>query len=100
MKVNKGIRLGIFLLATSMVDISTAPGCQDNSTHLATSSGDYKTWHYVKCSCPCEKRYVKRPDGHCSECEHLRMHSPLMSAESDPTKLINVSGLVAYALTK
>ncbi len=48
-------------------------GCMDKSKHL-NEKYDYKTYHYVHCTCDCQ-RYAQSSDrGLCSECGHY--HDP------------------------
>jgi hypothetical protein len=99
MKRNIGWRLLLCLFLSRSVQIMSAPGCQDNSRHLVCCLPDYKNWHYVVCNCPCELQYELRPDGHCSECEHLRRILRLRHPEAiDPTTILNVEGLRAAAM--
>jgi len=49
-------------------------GCMDNSWHLKKAYDD-KTYHYVYCTCPCEKRYEQSPNRRkCWKCRHY--HEP------------------------
>ncbi len=77
--------------------IFSAPGCQDNSRHLERGTIDYKQWHYVACSCPCDK-YQLRPDSRCSECEHLHTAVRLVRPQQvSPTQVLNISKLEAWS---
>lgn len=101
MKLTNRGRQFLALLMSLPVGIVSAPGCQDNSKHLERGTIDYKQWHYVACNCPCEKRYDIRPDGHCSECEHLRARIRLVHPQDTPsTKILNISKLKSFARGK
>lgn len=96
---NIGITFLILFLSVP-VGIFSAPGCQDNSKHLERGTIDYKQWHYVACTCPCDK-YQLRPDNRCSECEHLHTAIRLFHPEETAsTKILNVSKLKAFARAK
>ena len=95
------VRLPFLVLLVSIpLGLASAPGCQDNSLHLERGTIDYKQWHYVACTCPCDK-YQLRPDNRCSECEHLHTAIQLFHPEETPsTKILNVSKLKAFARAK
>lgn len=62
--------MSLFYVCTSR----SAIGCMDNSKHTDTSDGyDYKTYHHVSCTCPCDSypHYLDR--GQCMKCGHYRM---------------------------
>ena len=59
----------IFLIKS----INSAIGCCDNSYHTNhTQAYDYKTLHYVKCSCHCEQYPLIEKLGQCARCGHYR----------------------------
>lgn len=100
MKFTKMYKLLCVLLISLPLVIVSAPGCQDNSLHLERGTIDYKQWHYVACTCPCDK-YQLRPDNRCSECEHLHTAIRLLHPEETAsTKILNVSKLKAFARAK
>jgi hypothetical protein len=104
MKYNHNLmqRIKTYLMFISIpLNLLSAPGCQDNSKHLERGTIDYKQWHYVTCNCPCEKQYQIRPDGHCSECEHLRTRIRLVHPkEVSATKILNIAQLKAWSRKK
>lgn len=65
----------MLILVMMLLPHNTEPqvGCMDNSKHLDTCDGcDYKTYHYVYCTCPCQ-RYARSYDrGRCEKCLHFR----------------------------
>ncbi|MCL4361018.1 hypothetical protein M1446_01520 [Candidatus Dependentiae bacterium] len=64
----------LFLIICYFNFANSKIGCMDKSYHLDRSNGfDYKTYHYVKCSCPCNK-YPKTDDYRCIQCRHF--HEP------------------------
>ena len=68
----------MFLITVSTLlntrSINGKVGCMDNSWHLKKAY-DYKTYHYVYCSCPCEKEYEQLSNrGQCWKCHHY--HEP------------------------
>ena len=63
----------ITLLFMASQPIFASIGCMDNSWHLKKSP-DYKTYHYVKCNCPCERYTLMENRGKCLRCGHF--HNP------------------------
>lgn len=61
------------LLALAIISEATAKmGCMDNSKHGDTSNGyDYKNYHYVYCTCPCERYKQSFNRGRCEQCWHF-----------------------------
>lgn len=59
----------LFLQAIVLAD----DGCMDNSKHLDTRDGyDYKKYHYVFCTCPCDRYFHSDDRGLCEQCMHYR----------------------------
>lgn len=65
----------IFILLLSCLPLCARVGCMDNSWHVQRCTkdcdykmGDSKTYHYVKCNCPC--RYTVQPLNQCIRCRH------------------------------
>lgn len=58
--------------------LHAAVGCMDNSYHADPCVRyDYKNYHYVCCSCRCD-RYAHGLDrGKCRHCAHYRVPEPL-----------------------
>jgi hypothetical protein len=52
----------------------SAPGCMDNSRHL-TQLNDNKEYHFVRCSCPCNKRIAHQ--NRCIDCRHAHNPEPV-----------------------
>jgi hypothetical protein len=60
----------ILLLAATL---KAEVGCIDKSKHLDTWDGpDYKKYHYVDCTCPCDRYYHSYDRGLCEICMHYR----------------------------
>ncbi len=56
------------------VSVQAAPGCMDNSYHAdACAPYDYKNYHYVECSCPCDRYAQLYSRGLCGGCHHFRV---------------------------
>ncbi|MGE0206513.1 MAG: hypothetical protein AB7R69_01565 [Candidatus Babeliales bacterium] len=48
-------------------------GCMDNSKYANTYDGyDYKKYHLVYCSCPCDRYFHAYNRGRCEKCLHFR----------------------------
>jgi hypothetical protein len=55
--------------------LSATIGCMDDSQYGYTERGyDYKTLHYVSCSCPCSSYKNLNQHGRCLQCGHY--HKP------------------------
>jgi len=65
----KSLTIALFL---TTAQLSSAPGCMDNSRHL-TELNDSKEYHFVECNCPCKTRIAKQD--RCIECRHA--HKPV-----------------------
>lgn len=66
--MNKSI---VFSLSITIIALDASIGCMDTSKHADTSGGyDYKTLHYVECSCPCCKMRHLNRKGKCFKCGH------------------------------
>lgn len=59
------------ILALTTGSIISTIGCMEKGRHGKTHDGyDYKTLHYVACSCPCKKyRHMARKNK-CAKCGH------------------------------
>lgn len=69
----------IFLCTFSIIatSIQARIGCMDNSNHLE-KFGDTKSYHYVACTCPCQ-RYKQLADRNtCTKCGHYHDNSPFI----------------------
>lgn len=61
------------VIALISISLRGAPGCMDNSQHLAEKF-DNKEYHYVQCNCPCQKLYELLADrAQCAKCFHYRV---------------------------
>lgn len=59
------------ILASTGSTVKAATGCMDNSYHGCMDEGyDYKTLHYVSCSCPCNRYERLNRRGQCTQCLH------------------------------
>lgn len=72
-------------------------GCLHNSLDLEQKKYDYKEYHPVDCTCPCEEQHIIYPNGMCSECRHRRDYVFVTHVKTDPSKLINIVQLRKYA---
>ena len=64
--------INFFFLSLCIIgQVMACIGCMDTSKHTKIKDGyDYKTLHYVECSCPCHKyRHLMRK-GKCFKCRH------------------------------
>ena len=63
----------LMLLCLQSILIKTEVGCLDNSKHLDTWDGpDYKKYHYVDCTCHCDRYKHSYDRGLCMICMHYR----------------------------
>ncbi len=66
----------IIALTIILLKILTARaefGCMDNSKHTCIADGyDYKKYHYVCCTCPCDRYAHSFDRGRCEICLHFR----------------------------
>jgi hypothetical protein len=79
--------------------IFAAPSCVSQSCHL-TCPNDPKEFHYVGCTCPCDKQYEIYANGRCSRCMHLqdpRRSSRHINIIRTPAPTIDVKRLRAAA---
>ncbi len=61
----------VFTFSTIVIALDASIGCMDTSKHTNTNDGyDYKTLHYVACSCPCYKERHLNRKGKCFKCSH------------------------------
>lgn len=69
-------KVGILYLCIMWASIGNAQiGCMDNSKHTNTKDGyDYKRYHYVRCTCPCDRYFQSFKRGRCERCLHY--HAP------------------------
>jgi len=89
----KTIKKGTFLLLTVLGGyLYAAVGCMDNSWHLKKKY-DYKEYHHVHCTCPCEQQYEIMRNGRCFKCKHLRQRIQLRHVQTNPSQLINIEKL-------
>jgi hypothetical protein len=60
--------LSVCIIGQALADV----GCMDNSKHVKDMKNgyDYKTLHYVECSCPCQKQRHLIRKGKCFKCRH------------------------------
>lgn len=67
------------LLLCALLSCSTIcgqVGCMDNSKHMDPKAGpDFKTYHYVYCTCPCQRYAHSNDRGRCEKCLHYRDQS-------------------------
>lgn len=72
------MNLKILILSSMLIASSHAHGaigCMDNSERLQ-KTGDSKSYHYVACTCPCQ-RYKQIADRNkCSKCNHFHDTQP------------------------
>lgn len=61
------------IMALNSTSLSGAIGCMDDSYHVERKN-DPKTYHYVKCNCPCDKYSASFVRGKCPRCGHY--HDP------------------------
>lgn len=63
----------LIIMFTNTFALKAEVGCIDNSKHLDTWDGpDYKKYHYVDCTCPCDRYYHSYDRGLCEICMHYR----------------------------
>lgn len=63
------------LLQAAVVNMHAEIGCMDDSKHRDIRDGyDYKTLHYVNCSCACRDHKNLNKKARCSKCLHY--HHP------------------------
>jgi|GEM_PF-5728190 hypothetical protein len=61
----------LFFLSITVSRAQADIGCMDKSKHTDTRDGyDYKTLHYVECTCPCHKHRHTARKNKCSQCDH------------------------------
>ena len=66
------ILLFLFLIGKSL---QAKLGCIDNSFHHdVTKRPDFKTYHYVSCTCPCDRYAQFDARSRCTKCKHF--HAP------------------------
>ncbi len=76
----KNLKILLLLTFTTAGTILGDIGCMDNSKHVKTKDGyDYKTLHYVECSCPCRKQRHLLRKGKCFKCRHYVKHDTEIS---------------------
>ncbi|MBY0109501.1 MAG: hypothetical protein K2X90_00070 [Candidatus Babeliaceae bacterium] len=67
----KNLKKILILSAYFIQSLYGSVGCMENSKHAQTKDGyDYKTLHYVECSCPCQKQRHLIRKGKCFKCRH------------------------------
>ncbi|KKP29228.1 MAG: hypothetical protein UR12_C0012G0016 [candidate division TM6 bacterium GW2011_GWF2_30_66] len=69
--VKKIILVSITILNST--NLYSSIGCMDDSYHTKRKN-DPKTYHYVKCNCPCHKYSASFVRGKCPQCGHY--HDP------------------------
>src|ERR1700722_11180604 len=68
----------VLIMSLASTHIKARVGCLDNSWHLEKTVDD-KSYHYVECNCPCEKRYVQLANrGRCTKCRHFHDAQPMI----------------------
>ena len=76
------------LFITMLLTLCPAPlmqaeiGCMDNSYHLAQGY-DPKTYHYVRCNCPCSRHTQSENRLQCSKCKHFRYPKPAIVIQTN-----------------
>ena len=67
-----------FMVLTLLLATGTSRaklGCIDNSVHGDPKKRpDFKTYHYVSCSCPCDRYAQFDARSRCAKCRHF--HAP------------------------
>ncbi len=85
------IVITVCLLVVVICILKADIGCMDTSKHLDTHDGyDYKTLHYVSCSCPCHKMRHLNRKGKCFMCGHyLKPNTQIYDMSFLRTKAVN-----------
>lgn len=72
-------KLLLVFIVGSLSNIKAEIGCMDNSKYMDLSDGyDYKTYHYVYCTCPCNRYAQSFHRGLCEQCLHFRSPKDLI----------------------
>jgi len=81
----KKVIYSIFFMIFSFTTIFPQIGCIDNSKHLDTSDGcDDKRYHYVYCTCNCERYLRTYNRGRCEQCWHYHIPQELIVVRYNP----------------
>ena len=77
----------LFIISLFSIYLLPSIGCIDNSLHLQDfpNKPDYKTYHFVKCDCPCIEHRLIEKRGKCMRCGHY--HNPKYLATFKNTEI-------------